>query len=75
MTRAIAGGADGYLLKDSGKDAILGAIDRIMGGQNVIDSRVMKRLAALVSARGGQDMWDANAPDFLSGMTQREKEI
>ena len=75
ITRAIAGGADGYLLKDSGKDAILGAIDRIMGGQNVIDSRVMKRLAALVSARGGQDMWDANAPDFLSGMTQREKEI
>lgn len=26
ITQAIAGGADGYLLKDSGKDAIFGAI-------------------------------------------------
>ena len=32
ITAAISGGADGYLLKDSGKDAILGAIEQIMGG-------------------------------------------
>ncbi|MBR4023168.1 MAG: hypothetical protein IKI94_11390 [Ruminococcus sp.] len=28
IAQAISGGADGYLLKDSGKDAILGGIDR-----------------------------------------------
>ncbi|MDE7297500.1 MAG: response regulator transcription factor [Lachnospiraceae bacterium] len=67
ITQAIAGGADGYLLKDSGKDAILGAIGQIAGGRNVIDNRVMQRLAALV---GGSR--EAALPD---GMTEREKEI
>ena len=43
ITQAIGGGADGYLLKDSGKDAILGAIEQIMGGRDVIDQKVMKR--------------------------------
>lgn len=51
ITQAIAGGADGYLLKDSGKEAILGAVGQIMGGRNVIDGKVMKRLAMLM---GGQ---------------------
>ena len=49
ITQAIAGGADGYLLKDSGKEAILGAIEQIMGGRNVVDSKVMQRLAVLMS--------------------------
>ena len=43
ITQAIGGGADGYLLKDSGKDAILGAIGQIMGGRDVIDRKVMER--------------------------------
>ncbi|MDE7326253.1 MAG: response regulator transcription factor [Lachnospiraceae bacterium] len=74
ITKAIAGGADGYLLKDSGKDAILGAIGQIMGGQNVIDARVMQRLAVLVNGRG-QTALDTGTPDFLADMTRREKEI
>lgn len=49
ITRAIANGADGYLLKDSGKDAILGAIEQVMGGRNVIDGKVMRRLSVLMS--------------------------
>lgn len=49
ITRAIAGGADGYLLKDSGKDAILGAMGQVMGGRNVVDGKVMQRLAALIN--------------------------
>lgn len=49
ITQAIAGGADGYLLKDSGKDAILGAMEQVMGGRNVVDGKVMQRLAALMS--------------------------
>lgn len=51
ITRAIAGGADGYLLKDSGKDAILGAMEQVMGGRNVVDGKVMQRLASLMSGR------------------------
>ena len=42
ITSAIGGGADGYLLKDSGKDAILGAISQIIDGRDVIDKKVMK---------------------------------
>lgn len=48
ITNAISAGADGYLLKGSGKDAILGAISSIMGGQNVIDHKVMQRMAMLI---------------------------
>lgn len=70
ITRAIANGADGYLLKDSGKDAILGAISQIMSGRNVIDNKVMQRLAALMS--GGSNTSNTS---LLDGMTDREKEI
>lgn len=68
ITQAIANGADGYLLKDSGKDAILGAIEQIIGGRNVIDSKVMQRLAALMGEKSRQS-------SLLDGMTSREQEI
>lgn len=68
ITQAIAGGADGYLLKDSGKEAILGAVGQIMGGRNVIDSKVMERLALLMGRPGQKTR-------LLDGMTEREKEI
>ena len=68
ITQAIAGGADGYILKDSGKDAILGAIDQIMGGRNVIDGKVMQRLSALMYGK-------AHTSDLTDNMTSREKEI
>lgn len=48
ITDAITGGADGYLLKDSGKDAILGAVNQIMGGVTVLDQKVMMKLTALM---------------------------
>ena len=68
ITQAIAGGADGYLLKDSGKEAILGAVGQIMGGRNVIDSKVMERLALLMGGAGRKTR-------LFDGMTEREKEI
>ncbi len=68
ITQAISNGADGYLLKDSGKDAILGAIEQIMGGRNVIDSKVMQRLATLMGSK-------TQNQELLNGMTSREKEI
>ncbi len=70
ITRAIANGADGYLLKDSGKDAILGAISQIMSGRTVIDNKVMQRLAALMSVSSNT----ANT-SLLDDLTDREKEI
>ena len=70
ITRAIANGADGYLLKDSGKDAILGAISQIMSGRTVIDNKVMQRLAALMS--GGSSTANTS---LLDDLTDREKEI
>ncbi len=69
ITQAIANGADGYLLKDSGKDAILGAIAQIMGGRNVIDGKVMQRLAALMNGGSRQPM---GLPEDMTG---REREI
>jgi Response regulator containing a CheY-like receiver domain and an HTH DNA-binding domain len=48
ITDAISNGADGYLLKDSGKDAILGAVNQLMSGISVLDPKVMQRLTALM---------------------------
>lgn len=68
ITRAIASGADGYLLKDSGKEAILGAINQIVEGRNVIDSKVMQRLATFMEAKSQSFL-------LFEVMTSREKEI
>lgn len=68
ITKAIANGADGYLLKDSGKEAILGAIEQIMQGRNVIDSKVMERIALLMNGK-------AENQAIYENFTDREKEI
>ncbi len=89
ITRAIAGGADGYLLKDSGKEAVIGAINQIMGGRNVIEAKVMNRLAALMLQRGGGNSRDGEnigatgrgvdgqlrESRLIMELTEREKEI
>ncbi len=74
ITEAIAGGADGYLLKDSGKDVIIGAVTQIMGGITVLDQKVMVRLTSLMNHNlkdGGQNA----SCDFSGDLTEREKEI
>lgn len=53
ITEAILGGADGYLLKDSGANAIIGAVEQIMNGRNVIDNKVMQRLAVIMGQTAG----------------------
>ncbi|MBE5958421.1 MAG: response regulator transcription factor [Lachnospiraceae bacterium] len=64
---AITNGADGYLLKDSGKDAILGAVEQLMKGVSVLDPKVMMRLTALMNK--------GNTEDLLQEMTGREREV
>ncbi len=89
ITKAITGGADGYLLKDSGKDTILGAINQIMGGVTVLDQKVMLRLTQLMSQAGTgvktsmeAETENANEGDkspslanLARDITQREQEI
>lgn len=70
ITEAIAGGADGYLLKDSGKDVILGAVTQIMGGITVLDQKVMMRLTALMN-----NNLSNTSSDISGDLTEREKEI
>lgn len=74
ITEAISGGADGYLLKDSGKDVILGAIAQIMGGITVLDQKVMLRLTALMK-HNLNDSAPGTSCGFFGDMTDREKEI
>lgn len=74
ITEAIAGGADGYLLKDSGKDVILGAVSQIMGGVTVLDQKVMVRLTTLMN-QNLNDSVRQISHDFAGDMTEREKEI
>lgn len=82
ITEAIAGGADGYLLKDSGKDAILGAVAQILSGVTVLDQQVMAHLAELMAANSERRKKEAiegsmedNACDIAAELTGREKEI
>ena len=51
ITAAIANGAVGYLLKDSGKNAIIDAICQIMEGRTIIDAKVMERLSLLMAEK------------------------
>lgn len=78
----LQGGADGYLLKDSGKDAIIGAITQILGGITVLDQKVMTRLAELMTANisKAESKHESNDnssdnTDILAELTDREKEI
>lgn len=89
ITDAISRGADGYLLKDSGKDSIYGAIEQIMNGSSVMDPKVIKRLTTLISAAAGlsasplsssgsAESDAAGATDssvITSELSDREKEI
>lgn len=78
ITEAIAGGADGYLLKDSGKDAILGAVTQIMSGVTVLDGQIMARLSELMAdnaKRKREPMAAGVGKDIAVELTDREKEI
>lgn len=73
IAEAIAGGAISYLLKDSGKDAILNAVDQALKGQSVLDNKVMQKLTAMMSS--GMDKKVSSDPYAGLDLTDREKEI
>lgn len=82
ITEAIIRGADGYLLKDSGRETILDAINQIMGGITVLDQKVMTRLAHLMIHNANITEKNSNKRKPMirqvgisEDLTHREKEI
>ena len=77
ISQALAGGATGYLLKDSGKDAILDAIDRALNGQSVLDGKVMEKITQMMAGAASEENKKVHAGDIYEGkdLTDREKEI
>ena len=77
ISQALAGGATGYLLKDSGKEAILDAIDRALNGQSVLDGKVMEKITQMMAGAASEENKKVPAGDIYEGkdLTDREKEI
>ena len=77
ISRAIAGGASGYLLKDSGKDMIIEAVEGAIKGRSIFDSKVMDKLTHMMAAGSAA----ASAAETTStvmdnkDLTEREREI
>jgi two-component system response regulator NreC len=62
---ALAAGADGFVLKTEGVEALRNAVERIMSGQTYVSEGVMQHLA----------YHPAPAADGLSTLSRREREI
>ena len=52
IAEALSNGASGYLLKDSGKDAIIEAVEQTVKGVGVLDAKVMQKLTGILSGTG-----------------------
>lgn len=74
ITSAIKNGADGYLLKDSGMEAILQTITNLMKGQSVIDLKVMQKLSKILTAPSDKVHTPHKDPRF-NDLTKREQDI
>lgn len=66
VARAIAEGADGYLLKDSAVQDLATAIDSVMRGGTFFSPAIQQQLAEIVRDRPRQG---------LQGLTDREREV
>ena len=48
ISQALKNGADGYILKDSGKNAIINAISQAVNGNGVLDHKVLEKLTGMI---------------------------
>ncbi len=55
ITDALAGGADGYLLKDSAGDTIIKAIHQLLAGQSVLAGKVLEALTRMMTGQNTKD--------------------
>ena len=67
VTRALAEGADGYLLKDSAVQDLAGAIDAVMHGSTFFSPAIQQQMAEMVR--------DGGHKQGLQGLTDREREV
>jgi DNA-binding NarL/FixJ family response regulator len=72
---AIQNGADGYILKDAGREAIVNAVRSIQEGQSTLDNKVMSALAAYVGKVSLSDMPSDAERVFPRDITERELDI
>ena len=86
ITLAMQYGANGYLLKDSGRNAILAALLNIRNGQSVIDQKVLDTITKLISDKNPPKISNTigtlanlESPQVftlsLAELTKREQEI
>lgn len=68
VTRALKGGADAYLLKDSAVQDLVAALEAVMAGRSYFSPAVQARLAGLVRGEAGPA---SPAPS----LTEREREV
>jgi len=67
VTRAIAEGADGYLLKDSAVQDLAAAIESVIGGGTFFSPAIQQQMAEMVR--------DGSHRHGLQGLTEREREV
>lgn len=70
INKMIKAGVDGYLLKNTGREELLKAIDSIMKGERYFSKEVTDTLVA-----GAQPTKQPKSSDFIQKLTRREKEI
>lgn len=77
ISEAIKGGAVGYLLKDSGKEAVINAVNQAMNGQSVLDTKVMAALSGFMNENSESEKENASlsslkTDDIEVRMTEKE---
>lgn len=77
ISAALSSGASGYLLKDSGKDAIIEAVNQAVKGVGVLDAKVLQKLTGMLSTgtfRGSEDFGkESKRVDNSSGTDSSDK--
>lgn len=75
ITEAIAGGADGYLLKDSAGDTIIHAVEQILSGQSILAGKVLDALSRMMLQRGTERRNFVVPGKLPKDLTARELEV
>ncbi|MEZ5096903.1 MAG: response regulator transcription factor [Nocardioides sp.] len=74
VVRAVAAGADGFLLKDTAPPAIVDAIRRVVDGETMLSPSATKSLVTRLRQEAGDDR-SAAALARLALLTDREREV
>ena len=72
---AIRNGADGYILKDAGREALVNAVHGVLEGQSTLDNKVMSALSAYMGKLRQNEAASDSEKVFLQEMTGRELDI